>query len=226
MGLREILVIIGILVITVIIWDASKHMRRNKSGKDLVKNFVSPVNTPVIHTEIKADTTPLLAKRPNSDYLENENNTCKQSVESQNVSMHSDIHPDNTVENIPPLVDPVPTNSQKSHLMTTIGKKIQIEGTIKGDEELLIEGVVKGNITLENSTIIIGIYGQVDGDIYTNSADVKGLVHGNIVTVERTALRKGARIQGNIISPSLCIEDGACFQGSSIMEPGPKTNLQ
>ncbi|TVQ67508.1 MAG: polymer-forming cytoskeletal protein [Oceanospirillales bacterium] len=219
MGFREILVIIGILVIAFIIWDASKHIRRSNSDKHHVKvPLLTSIETSK-HSELKTEEISFVANLPKDDVPDNDddNSSLKSTPEPQNFSVNSNA----TLKDIPLSFDTVPSNELKNKIVTaTIGENVQVDGTVKGHEDLLVEGVIKGDVFLENSTITIGVHGKINGDIFARTVYVEGFVKGKIVAAERIALRKSAKMIGNLTSPKLSIEDGARFQGSAFMAQG------
>jgi len=61
---------------------------------------------------------------------------------------------------------------------TSISKNIHIEGNINGADELIVEGTLKGNITVNNLTI--GKTGSVTGIITAQNVVVSGKINGKI----------------------------------------------
>ena len=57
---------------------------------------------------------------------------------------------------------------------TVIGKQITIEGTVRGKEDLLVEGSVKGSIELAGNHLTVGLNGQVEGRHPGRKRDNKG----------------------------------------------------
>jgi len=104
-----------------------------------------------------------------------------------------------------------------------IGASIQVDGALKGDEDLLIEGRVKGNVELKKNSVTIGPRGQVQADIYAHTIYVEGNMEGNLVAAERIVVRKSAQIKGTITAPRVSLEDGARFNGSIDMDPETET---
>ena len=100
-----------------------------------------------------------------------------------------------------------------------IGPSIQIDGSLKGDEDLLIQGRVKGTVELKNNSVTIGESGQVTADIYAQTIAVEGRLDGKLIASERVMIRKTAQIKGTIIAPRVTLEDGARFNGSIDMDP-------
>ncbi|TVQ67510.1 MAG: polymer-forming cytoskeletal protein [Oceanospirillales bacterium] len=117
-----------------------------------------------------------------------------------------------------------PQNSlRSSSLIAVIGASIQIDGAVKGDEDLLIQGVVKGNIELKKNSVTIGPQGKVSADIYAHTIFVEGSMAGHLIASDQVVVRKSARIKGNITAPRISLEDGAQFNGSIDMDPQAET---
>ena len=100
-----------------------------------------------------------------------------------------------------------------------IGRSIQINGDLRGDEDLRIEGDVSGTVELRNSALTIGKEGKVKADVYAKSIAVDGETKGDLFATERVSVHVNAKVQGNIISPRVAIEEGAHFKGSIEMDP-------
>ncbi len=130
------------------------------------------------------------------------------SVETENSSVASSARP---------ASDPPPSASRSGSAV--IGASIQIDGSLKGDEDLLIQGHVKGTVELKKNSVTIGESGQVHADIYAQTIAVEGSLEGGLVASERVVIRKTARIKGTIVAPRVMLEDGARFNGSIDMDP-------
>ena len=100
-----------------------------------------------------------------------------------------------------------------------IGRSIQINGDLRGGEDLRIEGDVSGTVELKNSALTIGKEGKVKADVYARSIAVDGEIKGDLYATERVSVHVNARVQGNIIAPKVSIEEGAHFKGSIEMDP-------
>jgi len=99
-----------------------------------------------------------------------------------------------------------------------IGPSIQIDGDLRGQEDLLVEGEVNGTIQLRNNSLTIGGQGKVMADVYAKEINVEGFVEGDLFSSERIVIRKSAQVRGNITSPRVTLEDGARFKGSIEMD--------
>lgn len=100
-----------------------------------------------------------------------------------------------------------------------IGPSIHIDGDLRGEEDLIIEGEVNGTVQLRNNTLTIGAQGKVNANVFAHSVYVEGYMEGDLFGSERVCIRKSAQVRGNITSPRISLEDGARFKGSIEMDP-------
>jgi len=100
---------------------------------------------------------------------------------------------------------------------TVIGSSIVIDGEITGDEDLVIQGTVKGKIQLKQSLFVEGT-GAVEADIQTQNVEVAGQVTGNITCTDKVELKANCRVVGDVKAPRILIADGASFKGNVDME--------
>jgi cytoskeletal protein CcmA (bactofilin family) len=119
---------------------------------------------------------------------------------------------------------PIPS-PQTSAEKTVIGENISIEGNIRGDEHLIIEGSMKGNIQMEKHNFAVGSKGRVEGEINAQSVRVSGQMIGNIKTKGKVEITKEADFMGDIRAKSISVEDGAYFKGSIELEREPHRKI-
>ncbi len=100
---------------------------------------------------------------------------------------------------------------------TVIGSSIMIDGEISGDEDLVIQGTVKGRISVKESLFVEGS-GVVEADIETQNVEIAGQVTGNIVASDKVELKSDCRVIGDIKAPRVLIADGASFKGNVDMD--------
>jgi cytoskeletal protein CcmA (bactofilin family) len=100
---------------------------------------------------------------------------------------------------------------------TTIGSSIVIDGEISGEEDLVIQGTVKGKIVLKEN-LIVENSGVVEADIETANVTISGQVTGNIHASQRVELRADGRMVGDLKAPRILIADGASFKGNVDMD--------
>jgi len=100
---------------------------------------------------------------------------------------------------------------------TVIGAGITIEGEISSDEELVVQGTIRGKLDArEGVTVEVG--GTVEADITAGPLTVAGSVTGNITSTDRVDLQPGARVVGNVKATRITIADGAQFKGNVDMD--------
>jgi cytoskeletal protein CcmA (bactofilin family) len=98
-----------------------------------------------------------------------------------------------------------------------LSREVEIEGSIKFQKELFIDGKVHGQIN-SDGVLTIGEHADVRGEIKSKSVTVYGKVHANI-TAERCELKSKCTLQGELKAARLIVEDGAAFIGSSENTP-------
>ncbi|HEX9877948.1 MAG TPA: polymer-forming cytoskeletal protein [Gammaproteobacteria bacterium] len=105
-----------------------------------------------------------------------------------------------------------------SSSIAVIGRSITIEGDVRGEEDLRIEGDIKGNIFLPNHSLTIGTEGRINADVYAKSVTIDGEINGDVYGSECVSVRASARLIGNIIAARVSLEEGARFKGSIDMD--------
>ena len=101
---------------------------------------------------------------------------------------------------------------------TIIGENISIEGNIRGDGDLVIEGSVKGSIELEKHHLRVDSKGHVEGEIKAGDVTVSGRIVGNITALNKVSLTKEANFTGEIKSKRISVEDGAYLKATIQLE--------
>lgn len=104
---------------------------------------------------------------------------------------------------------------------STLGPSISIKGTLKGAEDLRVEGSVEGTIRFEKQSVLISESGRIKADIFGSKICVEGEVKGNLYGEREIIIRPSGKLEGNITAPSVTLENGAKFRGSIDMEPTP-----
>ncbi|MFC2146159.1 polymer-forming cytoskeletal protein [Acidobacteriota bacterium] len=122
-----------------------------------------------------------------------------------------------------PFVVPTstPSSSGSVALSSFIGETMVIEADIKSDEDIIIEGKVKGNISI-SKTLTIGKSGKVKADIKAAVVRIIGEAKGNIIASDKVELLSLGRYTGNIQSQKLVVEEGAILNGNINQEKKTK----
>ena len=94
-----------------------------------------------------------------------------------------------------------------------VSQGIKIKGELTGSEDLFIDGVVDGKVTLSNSTLTVGPNGTVKAEIIAKELVVRGRAEGKFTASERVQIWHTARVDGDIKSERISIEEGAEMRG-------------
>ena len=106
-------------------------------------------------------------------------------------------------------------------LTAFIDQGSEFEGKLSFKDTVRIDGRFRGEISSEN-TLIVGESGEIEATIRSKTVAVSGAVMGDIVAGTKVVLHKTARVDGNIETGSLIVEDGAELNGSVKMGQGGK----
>ena len=101
---------------------------------------------------------------------------------------------------------------------TIIGVNVFIEGSIRGEGDLVIEGTVKGKIELAKHHLTVGPNGQVEAQIQAGNVTVSGNLIGNIEALDKVTITKGADLNGEIKAKRISVEDGAMLKAAIELE--------
>lgn len=100
---------------------------------------------------------------------------------------------------------------------TLIGKSIVVDGEITGEEDLVIQGTVKGKISTK-ANVTVEDSGVVEADVEGASVTVGGQVTGSVSAQDRLELTSEGRLVGDIKAPRIMFADGAAFKGNVEMD--------
>lgn len=115
--------------------------------------------------------------------------------------------------------------AEHSGEVTVIGAGAKLEGTVVSAGSLRVDGQVKGQISADGD-VMLAAQSQVEADIKAQNVSVAGRFKGDIVVKGRAELNRGGRVDGTITAKTLVIEEGAIFQGQSIMDQQPTPQPQ
>lgn len=99
---------------------------------------------------------------------------------------------------------------------TILREDAAFEGKLVFDGNVLVNGKLKGEI-FSNGDLTVGNSGLVDGTVEIGSIYIFGEVRGNIKAKQKIVINAPAVVKGDIVAPSLVIEEGAVFEGNCSM---------
>lgn len=107
-------------------------------------------------------------------------------------------------------------NRAKETIAAIIEEDCKFEGNLSFSGLAKISGTVTGTI-FSNDTVIISDTAVVNADVNANTVIIAGVVTGNIRATSRVEIVQPARFEGTIATPSLQVEDGVIFHGTTKM---------
>src|SRR5271169_2826114 len=121
---------------------------------------------------------------------------------------------------IPTRVSPTPNpytpqkNVSSTMEQATIGRSVVIKGEVSGSESLYVDGRIEGTVNFGDSRVTVGRNGVVIADITAKEVVVMGTVTGNIHCSDRLDIRSEGSLTGDVVTPRICVEDGAVLKGA------------
>ncbi len=98
-------------------------------------------------------------------------------------------------------------------VISIIGPGMTIVGDCETDGTIRVEGSVQGSIKA-GKAVVIGKQGVVTGDITTQDAVISGRVEGTLVAASRLELQATCRIEGEVHTRRMQLEEGAVLNGN------------
>jgi cytoskeletal protein CcmA (bactofilin family) len=114
---------------------------------------------------------------------------------------------------------PVSTSAAAGGLTAFIDQGSEFEGKLSFRDTVRIDGRFRGEIASEN-TLIVGESGEIEATIRSNTVAISGSVEGDVHAARKVVLHKTARVNGNISTPCLVVEEGAVVNGTFKMATG------
>jgi cytoskeletal protein CcmA (bactofilin family) len=114
---------------------------------------------------------------------------------------------------------PTTSSSSGGHSLNSIVQGTEIEGTIKANSDIRVDGTIKGKLFCD-AKVIIGPTGSVNGEIRCQNAVVEGSFDGIISVKELLNIRETARIIGEISYGKLIVQPGGVIDGTISMGNG------
>ena len=101
---------------------------------------------------------------------------------------------------------------QKAGAINIIGIGTEIVGDLSTKGDIRIDGKITGTV-ISKAKVVIGTTGEVIGNIFSESAEISGIINGDVSSSELLFLKVTANIKGDIIANKLVVENGANITG-------------
>lgn len=113
-----------------------------------------------------------------------------------------------------------PRNNQA---VSVIGESLHFNGELSAGEDLIIEGVVEGKINQGKCCLTLKPQGKILANVNATKIFIEGNVKGDLHATVSVTIRESGKVKGNIVAPTVAIDEGANFNGSIEMrDPAQK----
>ena len=102
-------------------------------------------------------------------------------------------------------------------LTSLLSRNVVIEGEIQGEENLHVDGNVKGRIDLRGN-LFVGTSGIVEADVRATNVVIQGKIVGNVTADQQLEIQPSGKLMGDCTAASIDIREGAVFDGRSSMK--------
>ena len=97
-----------------------------------------------------------------------------------------------------------------------LSKEVKIEGDIQGNENLQIEGKLKGSIKITGD-IYVGPTGVVEANVEADNVVIQGQISGDVTARKQLQIQASGKLMGDCTAQTIDIKEGALFEGRSKM---------
>ena len=98
-----------------------------------------------------------------------------------------------------------------------ISRGVEVSGNVLFADALQVDGKVTGQLISESGSLTIEQTGEIQADIDVGVCVIRGALKGNVRARSRVEVYKTARVQGDITTPMLLVEEGAQLSGAITM---------
>jgi cytoskeletal protein CcmA (bactofilin family) len=93
---------------------------------------------------------------------------------------------------------------------TAIGASISIVGDVFSNEDLFIDGKIRGNLEVKDCRVTIGPNGKTESNVKAREV----IIQGDVEASQKITIKKDGSLVGNIKTAGIVIDDEAYFKGS------------
>lgn len=97
--------------------------------------------------------------------------------------------------------------------VSRISAGTEVQGNLISRSDIRIDGVFEGDM-VTSGKLVLGDNAVIRGNIICSSADIWGIVEGELCAKDSIAFKSSASFAGNLKTNKICIEMGAAFSGN------------
>ena len=105
-------------------------------------------------------------------------------------------------------------SQQSSNEVSVIGETLHFKGELSAGEDLVIEGKVEGTVNQGKCCLTVKPKGIMLANVNATKIFIEGTVEGDLAATVSVRIRESGKVTGNIIAPTVAIDEGATFNGN------------
>ncbi len=117
------------------------------------------------------------------------------------------------------------TPTTNPNALNSLVKGTVLEGTITSENDIRIDGIIKGTLTCK-AKVIIGPTGFIDGEVRCENAIIEGKFLGKLKVNDLLHVKETAEVNGDIKTSKLVVQSGAIFNVVCNMADPAKQTMQ
>lgn len=102
------------------------------------------------------------------------------------------------------------TSSVSSTATNSLVQGTSIEGSIKADMDIRIDGTLTGSLHCKGK-VIIGPTGHINGEISCENAVIEGKFEGTLTVTDILHVKETAKVEGDVSTNKLVVQPGSIF---------------
>lgn len=108
---------------------------------------------------------------------------------------------------------------------TIVGAGSSVKGNFFSEGFTRIDGDIDGKLEVDGR-VIIGAGARIKGDLIASSANIYGVVNGDILAPESVHIFSKAMVLGDVVTKKLCVEEDVLLHGQCISLSNNENFLQ
>ncbi len=109
--------------------------------------------------------------------------------------------------------------------ITYLGRNTEWKGKLTFNGSIRIDGHFIGDIS-SKGTLLISEEGFIEGNIHVSYIVISGEVHGEIIADQRVDIHAPGKVFGNIQAPTVVMDQGVIFEGTTRMYRAKKKDTE
>lgn len=114
---------------------------------------------------------------------------------------------------------PSSESSRQRESTSVIGAELEFDGDLVADEDLIVMGRIKGTIKQGAHVLVLKETAFVEAKVHGSNILIEGTVRGDVSATQKVVIKPGANVEGNVVAPTVVLEENAVFNGKITMEP-------